>query len=60
MDALHGSFLIAGIGLLAVALLAAFLHQQDSTRTSIEPADSIVPTGAQETDEVSDTIPMGV
>jgi len=46
--------------MLAVALLAAFLHQQDSTRTSIEPADSIVPTGAQETDEVSDTIPMGV
>lgn len=60
VDALHGSFLIAGIGLLAVALLAAFLHQQDSTRTSIEPADSTVPTGAQETDQVSDTILMSV
>jgi hypothetical protein len=59
VDALHGSFLIAGLGMLAVALLAAFLHQQDARRTSIEPADSTAPTGAQETDQVSDTIPMG-
>jgi MFS family permease len=52
VDALHGSFLIAGRAVLAAAVLAAFLLQQGSTRTSIEPADSIVPTGAHEAEEV--------
>ena len=48
VDTLHGTFLIAAIGLLAAALLVAFLFQQKqpATRTSVELADSHVTTGA--------------
>jgi EmrB/QacA subfamily drug resistance transporter len=47
VDALHGSFLIAGIAVLAAALLAAFLLQQKQcqTDTSVEPADAQVTIG---------------
>src|SRR2546425_6166264 len=46
-ETLHGSFLISGTALLAVALLVAFLLQQKqhSTSTSGEIADSPVTTG---------------
>ena len=47
VDALHGSFLISGIALLAVALLVAFLFQrQRAPSTSEAPADAGVLTGA--------------
>jgi hypothetical protein len=46
VDALHGSFLISGTALFAVALLVAFLFQQrqrvKSTRTSSKLADTPV------------------
>jgi len=46
VDALHGSFLIAGIAVLAVAVLVAFLFQQRAPRTSGAPAEADVMTGA--------------
>ena len=46
VDALHGSFLIAGIAVLAVAVLVAFLFQQRAPRTSEAPAEADVMTGA--------------
>ena len=48
VDALHGSFLISGIVLLTVALLAAFLlrDSQRQTETSGEPTEVSIPTGA--------------
>jgi len=51
VDALHGSFLISGISLLAAAVLVAFLFQQKQRQTdaSVEPAGSQVTTiGAHE------------
>ncbi len=46
VDALHGSFLIAGIVLLAAAVLVAFLLQQKrpATRTGVEAAEAQVTT----------------
>ena len=46
VDALHGSFLIAGIVLLAAAMLVAFLLQQErpATRKSVEAAEAQVTT----------------
>jgi MFS family permease len=54
VDTLHGTFLIAAIGLLAAALLVAFLFQQKqpATRTSVELADSQVTTGASDMQHV--------
>jgi EmrB/QacA subfamily drug resistance transporter len=47
VDALHGSYLITGIGLLVAALLVAFLFQrQPAPRTSEAPAEAGVLTGA--------------
>lgn len=48
VDALHGSFLISGIALLAITLLVGFTfpQKQRATRTSVEPIGSLVTTEA--------------
>ena len=48
VDALHGSFLISGIALFAVALLAVFSFQQGRTGKSAELTEAIVSTEAHE------------
>ncbi len=50
VDALHGSFLISAITMLvtAVLVLLIFPSKQHTTTTSVESADSGVPTGARE------------
>ncbi len=49
VEALHGSFVIAGTALLATALLVAFLLQQRVTRTGGEPVDSPATTAVSAT-----------
>ncbi len=55
VDALHGSFLIAGIALLVTAVLVAFLLQQKqpTTKTSVAPADAQVMTSVSAQPQVS-------
>jgi EmrB/QacA subfamily drug resistance transporter len=57
VDALHGSFLIAGIALLVAAVLVAFLLQQRAPRTSIEPAVAGVLAGASAQPQVTTSGP---
>jgi hypothetical protein len=57
VDALHGSFLIAGIAVLAVAVLVAFLFQQRAPRTSGAPAEADVMTGASAQPQVTTSSP---
>jgi hypothetical protein len=48
VDALHGSFLISGVGLIAAAVLVAccFCWSKNATSTSVEAAEAGVLTGA--------------
>jgi EmrB/QacA subfamily drug resistance transporter len=59
VDALHGSFLIAGIALLVTAVLVAFLLQQKqpATKTSGAPADVQVTTAASAQPQVTNSGP---
>ena len=59
VDALHGSFLIAGIALLVAAALVAFLlqQQQRAPRTSIEPVVAGVLAGASAQPQVTTSGP---
>ena len=60
VDALHGSFLIAGIGLLVAALLVAFLFQrQPARRTSVAPADSQATTVASAVQHIAAAVDAG-
>ncbi len=58
VDALHGSFLIAGIGLLVAALLVAFLFQR-APRTSVAPADAQVTTAASAVQHIVAAVDAG-
>jgi len=53
VDALHGSFLIAGLALLVAAVLVAFLLQQRAPRTSGAPAEAGVLTAASAQPQVT-------
>jgi EmrB/QacA subfamily drug resistance transporter len=61
VDALHGSFLIAGIGLLVAALLVAFLlgQKQPVPRTSVAPADAQVTTVASAVQHIAAAVDAG-
>jgi len=61
VDALHGSFLIAGVGLLVAALLVAFLlgQKQPTPRTSVAPADSQVTTVASAVQHIAAAVDAG-
>ncbi len=59
VDALHGSFLIAGIALLVTAVLVAFLLQQKqrAPKTSVAPAEAGVLTAASAQPQVTTSGP---
>ena len=60
VDALHGSFLIAGVGLLVAAVLVAFLFQrQPAPRTSVAPADAQVTTAASTVQHIAAAVDAG-
>jgi len=60
VDALHGSFLIAGVGLLVAAVLVAFLFQrQPAPRTSAAPADAQVTTAASAVQHIAAAVDAG-
>ncbi|HLQ28511.1 MAG TPA: hypothetical protein VK140_04645 [Ktedonobacteraceae bacterium] len=58
VDALHGSYLIAGVGLLVAALLVAFLFQR-APRTSVAPADAQVTTAASAVQHIVAAVDAG-
>jgi EmrB/QacA subfamily drug resistance transporter len=57
VDALHGSFLIAGLALLVAAVLVAFLLQQRAPKTSGVPAEAGVLTAASAQPQVTTSGP---